>query len=156
MQDELLIRPFEPCDQDTVRKLILEGLGEHFGFIDETLNPDLADITNYYIIPGHAFLVGYIGPDLVGAGALISENENTGRIVRVSTSHTHRRKGIAKAIMKHLMDIAGQRGYRRLLLSTSIGWEDAIGLYTHLGFTEYARTTKGIHMLLELPGITDR
>src|SRR5438105_1557382 len=137
--DDFLIRPFEPRDQDAARKLILEGLGEHFGFIDETLNPDLADITNHYVIPGHAFLVAYIGSDLVGTGALIPENESTGRIVRVSTSYTHRRKGIAKAIMGHIMDIARQRGYERLLLSTTIGWEDAIGLYTHLGFIEYAR-----------------
>src|SRR5437870_1312389 len=83
--DDFLIRPFEPRDQDAVSKLILEGLGEHFGFIDETLNPDLADIMKCYIIPGHTFLVAYIGSNLVGTGALIRENEGSGRIVRVST-----------------------------------------------------------------------
>jgi ribosomal protein S18 acetylase RimI-like enzyme len=125
-------------------------LGEHFGFIDETLNPDLADITKHYLVPGYAFLVAYLGPTLVGTGALITESEGIGRIVRVSTSHTHRRKGVAKAIMRHLMDIARQRSYRYLLLSTNIDWEDAIGLYTHLGFREDARTTTGVRMILEV------
>lgn len=38
------VRPFETRDQVAARKLILSGLGEHFGFIDERLNPDLDDI----------------------------------------------------------------------------------------------------------------
>ena len=37
----MLIRAFEPRDQAAARQLILAGLGEHFGWIDETCNPDL-------------------------------------------------------------------------------------------------------------------
>lgn len=32
------IRPFVPADQDWARAIILEGLGEHFGFINAFLN----------------------------------------------------------------------------------------------------------------------
>jgi hypothetical protein len=44
MSSELLITPFVAEYQNDVRRLILEGLREHFGHIDESLNPDLNDI----------------------------------------------------------------------------------------------------------------
>lgn len=148
--DELLVKPFEPGEQEAVRRLILEGLGGHFGFIDETLNPDLTDIMKSYIIPGNVFLVAYLGSELVGTGALVLEKEHIGRVVRVSTSHLHRRKGIATTIMQHLLGIARQRGYRRVVISTNNGWEDAIGLYKYLGFAEEKRTPIGVNMALDL------
>ena len=61
MEGELCIRSFEVGDQEQARWLILEGLGEHFGYIDETLNPDLDDILHNYIIPGHDFVVACMG-----------------------------------------------------------------------------------------------
>ena len=66
---EVSLRPFEASDQGAARRLILEGLGEHFGFIDESLNPDLDDVMKSYVIPGHVFIVAHIGQDLVGTGA---------------------------------------------------------------------------------------
>ncbi len=36
--DGLYIRTFEVGDQDQATSLILEGFGERFGYIDETLN----------------------------------------------------------------------------------------------------------------------
>ena len=148
--DNLLIRPFESSDQFAACKLIQQGLGEHFGFIDERLNPDLNDIMQSYIVPGYIFLVAYSGSDLVGTGALITEAEETGRIVRVSTHSTHRRKGIGQTIVKRLLALARERGYKRVVIETNIAWLDAIGLYEHLGFTEYARDSTCIHMALEL------
>ncbi len=38
MTSPLTIRPFAPGDQEAARRLILEGLVEHFGFVDEALN----------------------------------------------------------------------------------------------------------------------
>ncbi|CAA9269377.1 MAG: hypothetical protein AVDCRST_MAG93-2561, partial [uncultured Chloroflexia bacterium] len=40
----LAIRPFTPADQKAARDLVLDGLGEHFGWIDTSRNPDLDDI----------------------------------------------------------------------------------------------------------------
>lgn len=40
MRVHLRSRSFEPCDQDAARHLILAGLGEHVGWIDETRNPE--------------------------------------------------------------------------------------------------------------------
>ena len=127
----MIIRSFEPCDQNAARQLILTSLGEHFGFIDETCNPDLDDIAANYIEPGHTFVVAEIEAKLVGTGALITEREGTGRLVRMSVSQKHRRKGIGRALVTYLLDIARQQGFTRVVVTTEPDWEDAIGLYRH-------------------------
>lgn len=144
----LQIRPFKPGDQYLVRKLILAGLGEHFGWIDETRNPDLDDITTHYIERGHTFLVAENNAEIVGTGALIAENENTGRLVRMSVSRTHRRQGIGRALVTHLLDVARQKGFGLVRVSTEPDWQDAIGLYKHCGFIEYKHDEVGAYFSL--------
>ncbi len=146
----LLIRPFEPRDQAAARQLILIGLGEHFGWIDETRNPDVDDITANYIERGDIFLIVEMDGVLVGTGALITESADTGRIVRMSVSRMYRRKGIGRALVSHLLDLAKSKKFARVLVSTNTHWQDAIGLYQHCGFKEYRRDESGIHLVLEL------
>ncbi len=104
MEGELCIRSFEVGDQEQARWLILEGLGEHFGYIDETLNPDLDDILHNYIIPGHVFVVACMGREIVGTGALISLGEGLSEMVRISTRKDYRRRGIGQAIITYLVN----------------------------------------------------
>ncbi|MGZ3678106.1 MAG: hypothetical protein ACXWQR_06005 [Ktedonobacterales bacterium] len=61
----LSIRPFVQGDQTIVRRLILGGLGEHFGFIDEARNPDLDDISLHYLAAGDCFIVAECGCEIV-------------------------------------------------------------------------------------------
>jgi GNAT superfamily N-acetyltransferase len=141
----MLIRLFEPRDQAAARQLILTGLGEHFGWIDETCNPDLDDITANYVEPGHVFLVAEIGSELVGTGGLITEREGVGRIVRMSVSRVHRRGGIGRALVAHLLDAARQQGFAQVMVSTSPDWKDAVGLYEHCGFSECRRNDVSVY-----------
>jgi ribosomal protein S18 acetylase RimI-like enzyme len=149
-ETELLIRPFATTDQPAARCLILLGLGEHFGFIDETCNPDIDDIAAHYLAAGQTFLIAEIAGALVGTGALIREGVQTGRVVRMSVAHDQRRRGIAQALMARLMDIARKRGFARLVLETNIDWDDAIGFYQRCGFREYARGDGLTHLALDL------
>lgn len=146
--EELIVRPFVAEDQEAVRRLILDGLGEHFGFVDESLNPDLDDIVTSYVSAGSLFVVAAIGDQIVGTGALVREDPGVGRLVRMSVRSSVRRRGIARALVAHLIDAARQRRYRRLVLETNVDWDDAIGLYTSCGFTEYARTPEEVHLAL--------
>src|SRR5579872_5319638 len=145
-----LIRPFAAADQPAARRLILLGLGEHFGFIDETCNPDIDDIAAHYLASGQTFLVAELDGTLVGTGALLREDAQTGRVVRMSVARDVRRKGIAQALMARLMDIARERGFARLVLETNIDWDDAIGFYQRCGFREYARGEGLTHLALDL------
>ncbi len=146
----LRIRSFEARDQETARRLILAGLGEHFGWIDETRNPDLDDIAANYIERGSTFLVAEIDGKLIGTAALITESKDTGRIVRMSVSPMYRRKGIGRVLVLHLLNVARRKGFAQVRVSTDNGWEDAIGLYRHCGFNEYKRDEIGVYLALEL------
>ena len=143
---ELLVRPFEARDQQAARLLIISGLGEHFGYIDESLNPDLDDILQSYVLAGDVFLVAYVEEMLVGTGALVSLEDGTSEMVRVSTHVEYRRRGIGTAIVTRLLSIARQRGDRRVILETRLDWNDAIHLYQGLGFVEYGRTATVIDL----------
>ena len=154
MEDELYIRSFEAGDQEQARWLILEGLGEHFGYLDETLNPDLDDILHTYLRAGHVFVVACMGRELVGTGALLSHGEGISEMVRISTRKTYRRRGIGQAIVTYLVDVARQRGDRRIILKTNASWHDAIHLYQRLGFVEYERTALGVGLELLLTTVT--
>ncbi|MGH2482566.1 MAG: GNAT family N-acetyltransferase [Ktedonobacteraceae bacterium] len=150
MDDTLHIRSFASHDQDAARGLILQGLGEHFGFIDETLNPDLDDISAYYLASGHLFLVAERRQTLVGTGALLLQPAATGELVRISTHSAYRRLGIARAICLHLIEYAHQLKLRTLIVKTNLGWDGAIKLYQRLGFVEYRRSTAGLALALDL------
>ena len=144
------IRPFAPGDQVAARALILSGLGERFGFIDETLNPDLDDIAAHYLAQGHLFLVALCGQTLVGTGGLLIRPDRTGQIVRVSTHHAYRRQGIARAICQQLIEQARLHNLSGLVVTTTSHWHDAIELYQKLGFVVYQQVLHGTHLRMDL------
>ena len=135
------LRPFTPADQQAARALILEGLGERFGFIDETRNPDVDDIVAEYLAQGHLFLVAEDADGaLVGTGALRFEPDGvTCQLVRVSVRRDLRRQGIARTLVEALLAEARARGRRRVWVETNAEWRDAIALYERLGFVVFAR-----------------
>ena len=142
---------FQLQDQVAARALILTGLGERWGWIDESLNPDLDDIARHYA-PG-LFLVARLDGELVGTCALLPEPETTlptARIVRMSVRRDVRGQGIGRAILTALCDAAVYRGYQQLVLETTSTWTDAIGFYTRYGFTWVGEHAGETHMRLPL------
>lgn len=150
MNETYRIRPFRPTDQSAAQQLILEGLQEHWGALDPTLNPDLNDIMSSYVQAGHAFFVVEEDGALIGTGGLLMEAPGVGRIVRVSISPAHRRRGLGRAISNHLIAEARRRGCRELLVETTDTWTTAIRLYETCGFTPYARRDGDVHMKMLL------
>jgi GNAT superfamily N-acetyltransferase len=139
---DIVVRPFEARDQRAARAVILAGLGEHFGAIDETLNPDLNDIAASY--GGAAFLVACDGDEIVGTGALTPRPDGVAIVSRMSTAAAHRRRGVAREVLSRLVDAARERGCTRVVLGTNIDWEDAIAFYRAFGFEEMRRTPTGV------------
>jgi GNAT superfamily N-acetyltransferase len=137
-----------PATRSRQRSLILEGLGEHFGSIDETRNPDVDDILHNYIRAGHVFVVGCMGREIVGTGALIRHSERTSELVRISTRKDVRRRGIGRAIITALVNVAKLRGDRRILAKTNASWQEVITFYKCLGFVEYEQTALGVSLEL--------
>ena len=127
------IRPFRVEDQQKARQLILDGLGEHFGIINEGLNPDLDDIAAGYA--RDLFLVAEQVGVIVGCGALIYEGDGIARVQRMSVPRAFRRQGIAGAILERLIADARLLWCWRVVLETGF-WEDSVGFYTSRGFVE--------------------
>ena len=150
MGAKIEIRPFIPNDQARAVTLILDGLAEHFNTIDPILNPDLNNIEESYLRQGSLFLVAELDDDLVGTGALVTETEDTGRIVRVSVANSHRRMGIGRLITKHLIQEAYRFHFSQIVVETNDDWYGAIHLYQKCGFTEYDRHDGEVHMMIRL------
>ena len=130
--DNLEIRPFDADMQDDVASLITAGLTERWGSYDPSYNPDLLDIANHY--QNDEMVVAVLGSQVVGAGALLEEAPNTGRIVRMSVKKAQQKSGIGKKILKHLEIIAIERGYESVVLETTETWLDAIQFYESQGY----------------------
>lgn len=148
--ETVAIRDFRPDDQAIVRDLVLAGLGDHFGQIDETMNPDLDDIDGTYVATGGKVVVAEFAGAIVGAGTLIEEHPGVGRLVRMSVAKGQRGRGIGRGLVGHLLDEARRRGYGRVLVETTDDWQDAIGLYTACGFKTDGFRDGDIHMYLDL------
>ena len=131
--DNLTIRPFAPADQEAARRVVLEGLGEHFGFVDQSLNPDLDDIQTSFIAAGNNFYVAVRHGDIVGTAGVLFE-ERRARIVRMSVLRNHRKAGIARALLARCIEAARFCGFSEIVAFTEPHWPDAVGFYTSSGF----------------------
>lgn len=76
--------------------------------------------------------------ELMGCGALKALDATHGEIKSMRTAARHLRKGVAAALMAHMLQEARQRGYRRLSLETGApdAFRPARALYAGLGFVE--------------------
>lgn len=137
-------RTIARSDQDVVRSVVLEGLSEHFGFIDESLNPDLDDIAATYPASGHVFLVAQEGDQVVGTVGLLMESPERGRMMRLSVRKDQRRRGIASALLSRLIEVATERGLTELVAGTEADWSDANGFYEAAGFSVLRRSEHGV------------
>jgi putative acetyltransferase len=128
----IVIRKFKPEDQVQVKNLILNGLVEHWGFLDSTKNSDLEDIVSSYQTA--TFLVAVLGEVIVGCGALVPVSETSGKIVRMSTDGSHRRQGIGTLVLNGLISAAKEQDFERIFLETTSTWEEVITFYLKNGF----------------------
>lgn len=148
MQDKIRVVEFDASYQIEAANLINVALGERFGHIDETMNPDLFDIESNFL--AGEFLVALAGEQVVGTGALMPLSADQGQIMRMHTASQYRRSGIATRVLKALEDSAIVRGFCSLVLETNLDWSDAISFYQKNGFTEYARNAVEVHFRKEL------
>jgi putative acetyltransferase len=88
--------------------------------------------------PEISFYALWEGEDLLGFGALKELEPRAGEIKSMRTADAHLRKGVAAAILDHIITEASQRGYSRLSLETGSGpaFEPALKLYRKYGFAD--------------------
>ena len=123
------------CDRamhDAFRSLVLDGMAERWGSVDESLNTDLDDIAAHY--RNDSVLVALDGAKVVGTGILLVRG-GEGEIVRLSVHRDYRRRGIARQLLAELVDLASGHGIKRIVVETNAKWREAHNLYEASGFT---------------------
>lgn len=78
---------------------------------------------------------------LLGIGALKMLGDGSGEIKSMRTHPDHLRRGVAAALLTHIVEEARRRGLIRLSLETGTGpaFEPALALYRSRGFTNGER-----------------
>jgi putative acetyltransferase len=100
----------------------------------------------------------WIGDTVAGIGALKDLDDGTGELKSMRTHPACLRRGVATALLEHIIGVARARGLRRISLETGSGpaFEPALALYRRRGFRdgeafgEYVRSPFNQFLHLEL------
>jgi putative acetyltransferase len=86
--------------------------------------------------PDIAFWTAWAGGELLGCGALRELDATHGEIKSMRTAAAYRGRGVARAVLAHILAEADRRGYVRLSLETGAmaAFEPAQRLYRSVGF----------------------
>lgn len=86
--------------------------------------------------PDITFWTAWEDGELLGCGALKELDTAHGEVKSMRTSDTHRRRGVGRAILEHIIAVARSRGYTRLSLETGSmeAFAPARRLYEGFGF----------------------
>lgn len=86
--------------------------------------------------PEITFWCAWQATELLGCGALKELDRRHGEIKSMRTAAAHLRKGVAAALLRHILDEARRRAYRRLSLETGsmAAFAPARALYEKFGF----------------------
>jgi len=95
---------------------------------------DLAELQ----APGVTVWSAWDGTALAGIAALKHLDDNTGELKSMRTATTHLRRGVAAALLGHIIAAARRRGLQRLSLETGSGpaFDAALSLYRKSGFVQ--------------------
>jgi putative acetyltransferase len=109
--------------------------------LDDLSGPEIRALLEEHVsglrAPDITFWTVWSGSVLLGCGALRELSPVHGEIKSMRTSSAHRRKGVARAMLAHIIDEATKRRYHRLSLETGSmqAFEPAQMLYETFGFT---------------------
>ena len=84
--------------------------------------------------PDGGMLIGVLDGEPVTGGAFRRFDADTAELKRIWTDGRHRRKGLGKLLMAELETAIGERGYRRVYLTTGDRQPEAEALYLGTGY----------------------
>jgi GNAT superfamily N-acetyltransferase len=136
----LVFEDFTRRDQEEVRALILAGLEDNWGSLDDSLNPDLDDLAGRF---GHGrTIVTRDNQGIAATGTVLPRDDGSAEVVRMSVRRDRRGEGIGRAVLTELLTTARAWGNERVVLETSSAWTPTVAFYLANGF-EITRTTDG-------------
>jgi putative acetyltransferase len=134
------VPPFVIAVDDPRTADVYALLERHLAFARATTPPEDVHALDLdgLLDPAVTFFSARRDGELLAIGALKQLDETHGELKSMHTAAAARRTGIGRAMVDHLVDLARQRGYRRVSLET--GTTDAFwparALYQASGFTD--------------------
>jgi putative acetyltransferase len=139
---------------------ILNLLQEHLRRVSLLSPPESVHALNIEALrrPEITFWTVWADSELLGCGALKELDADHGEVKSMRTVDAHLRKGVAAALLNHILEVARKRSYRRVSLET--GSMDAFAparrLYSRFGFSpcgpfaDYVEDPNSVFMTIEL------
>ncbi|MEM6700820.1 MAG: GNAT family N-acetyltransferase [Bacteroidota bacterium] len=100
---------------------------------------ELANLPGKYAAPSGALLLAKWKKEAVGCVAFRALSDSICEMKRMYVKPTFRGKGIGKALVVHLLDVAKARSYKSMCLDTHPTMLVAHQLYAQFGFKEIER-----------------
>ena len=125
---------------DLSDKRVIALLKHHFDRCHAESPPESCHVfdVSRLAAPGIDFWAAWSAGELLGVGAMKPLDQAHGEVKSMHTAETARRRGVASAILNHIIASSRKRGFTRLSLETgSYGYFlPAVALYKSHGFTE--------------------
>jgi len=123
---------------DLTGREIIELLEEHLRCMARVSPPESRHALNLDGLrkPDVTFWTIWNDSELAGCGALKELDGEHGEVKSMRTAYAYQRKGVASEMLRHIIDEAKRRGYRKLSLETGAMdyFEPARKLYASFGF----------------------
>ena len=101
----------------------------------ETVEEDIKMIDKF-MPPNGRLMLAFIEGNACGIGCLKSINTEIGEIKRMYVDPSFRKIGAGRAILKGLLDVAKETGYKKVRLDSPKFMEEAHSLYRSFGFVD--------------------
>lgn len=158
-----LLLPMKLEIDDLSRPAVHALLNEHLQSMYELSPPESVHALDLERLrkPEITFWTAWEGPVLVGCGALKELDRKHGEVKSMRTPNAHRRKGVGRVILSHIIQVARSRSYEHLSLETGSmeAFNPAQKLYESFGFTrcgpfgQYIEDPNSLFMTLRLPPV---
>lgn len=137
-ESEIIIRTATNDDCENVQNLVF-GVLREYGLdpAPEGIDRDLYDIEANYINRGGTFeILEDTDGNLLGTIGLYPFDDERIELRKMYFSKELRGRGLGKKMLRKMIGIAREKGYRQIFLETASTLTEAIGLYKKFGFTE--------------------
>jgi putative acetyltransferase len=155
--DEVMVRRFEPGDEEAFRKLNEAWIQKYFR-LEEKDHETLNDPGSNILARGGEIFMALRNGERVGCCALLALGGGSWEIAKMAVAEEARRQGIGRQLLEYAIGYAKARSSRRLYLETNSALQNAIHLYKAVGFREvpperlkpspYARANVFMEMML--------
>jgi GNAT superfamily N-acetyltransferase len=134
---QINIRNVDPQGADALA-LLEEASADARALYPELFAGVTASATNGPLPAGAVYVVAHVDEQAVACGAIYPLGESVAEVKRMYVHRSHRRQGLAAAVLRHLEAEAQRLGYRRLVLETGYRQQPAMRLYEAHGFERIA------------------